>query len=59
MKIIEISSESDTDPEDVIPLHPLLRARARAMASRNLPTKINLEDDKTRISSECDIIDLT
>jgi hypothetical protein len=53
MKVIEISSESDSDgPEGrtLIPLCPLLRARARAMTSRHPSTKANLDED---------IIDLT
>ena len=60
MKIIEISSDSDSDRENVVPLQPLLRARARVMTSRNPSTKTSLQlrnEDKPWISS--DIIDLT
>jgi len=60
MKVIEISSDSDSDgPEgrSITPLCPLLRARARALTSRHSPTETNMKLGKPKISS--DIIDLT
>ena len=54
MNVIEISSESDCDEPLREIMHPLLRARARAMTSQLSATKTILEP---RIPS--DIIDLT
>jgi Holliday junction resolvase YEN1 len=60
VKVIEISSDSDSEERSMTPLRPLLRARARALTSRHSLMKTNLKlhnEGKPKISS--DIIDLT